>query len=1005
CEEGENVIKYYSVDVIGNTEAEKTLSVIADFSAAETGVLISAPVYENYITSRISITLIAEDKGVIPSGVKETKYSISQSPFIGYDSPFTISGDDGIYTVNYYSADNVLNAEIVKSITVKLDNSPPETEIIAGLPQYIADNRIYISPRAEIELAATDPSVNEAAAGLENIRYRIDGGEWKIYTGTFTLTEGVRAIEYYATDNIGNAEEIKAQIYYVDDTAPETSIAISQPKYLPDGSIYITSSAEITLSAIDPVAENVSCGVALTKYRILSSTGIYEDWRIDESINITGPDGVYTIEYYSIDNLENTEIVKSITVKLDNTQPITTITAGEPKYASGERVYITSQTEIVLTAEDPIVNGVACGVLYTKYRIDGGGWIVYQTEQVPLLQEGIRKVEYCSIDNLGNKEITREQVYYVDATASLSSLALGEPFCASHSIPGVEHSTAVVSSLTPLTITAIDPVIKEVASGVKEIKWRIAGGGWQTASSAVAVFQIEDTFADGEYKIEYYSADNLLNTEPAKDRTVILDNTAPEVYLIFPSTANTGLCQMINGTVTVRGTVTDPHLKYFNLDYRAYNGTVWQTAVSTKEIIVENGDLGEWNTAGLDDGWYVLRLQAVDCVNNASETEVEVYAGQPYKLMEIGSKGKGDGEFNHPGYAAIDEDGGIYVSDTENGRVQKFSSGGEHLLTFGKGILNEPTGIAVDNAGMVYIADRNNDRVVKIEQTSNDSWQLVGEITGLNKPHGICVSSGLIYIADRNNDRIQVYDSALARVAEIETGIEVELNKPQGVFAVKDGEIYISDRNNDRALVLSSTGSLKQKIEGFNKPDGVALGGRGFLFVSDTNNDKVKMFTPEGVLAAVTDGDFNKPGGVAVFNGELYVVDSLNDRVVKYGAPPKDMSGGRTVMVLGAKRQNSTLAVFELKEVYAYPNPAKRVNPKIHFDCGVSDASVNLRIFTIAGEQVFGCDMSNNYVAAKNAYEYEWDSTGKASGVYIYLIKADRNGVSLKKTGKMAVIK
>ncbi|MBU2528862.1 T9SS type A sorting domain-containing protein, partial [bacterium] len=101
----------------------------------------------------------------------------------------------------------------------------------------------------------------------------------------------------------------------------------------------------------------------------------------------------------------------------------------------------------------------------------------------------------------------------------------------------------------------------------------------------------------------------------------------------------------------------------------------------------------------------------------------------------------------------------------------------------------------------------------------------------------------------------------------------------------------------------------------------------------------------------------------------------------------------------------SNLAVFELKEVYAYPNPAKRENPKLHFNCGVSDAAVSLRIFTIAGEQVFGCDMSNNYVVAKNAYEYEWDTSGKASGVYIYLIKADRNGVTLKKTGKMAVIK
>ena len=81
------------------------------------------------------------------------------------------------------------------------------------------------------------------------------------------------------------------------------------------------------------------------------------------------------------------------------------------------------------------------------------------------------------------------------------------------------------------------------------------------------------------------------------------------------------------------------------------------------------------------------------------------------------------------------------------------------------------------------------------------------------------------------------------------------------------------------------------------------------------------------------------------------------------------------------------------------------MNPNIHFNCGVSDASVRLSIFTIAGERVFGCDISGSYDSDESAYEYEWDTAGKASGVYIYLIRADRNGVSLRKTGKMAVIK
>jgi hypothetical protein len=37
--------------------------------------------------------------------------------------------------------------------------------------------------------------------------YRIDGGNWTVYTGGFTLTEGEHTIYYYSIDNMGNVEQ------------------------------------------------------------------------------------------------------------------------------------------------------------------------------------------------------------------------------------------------------------------------------------------------------------------------------------------------------------------------------------------------------------------------------------------------------------------------------------------------------------------------------------------------------------------------------------------------------------------------------------------------------------------------------------------------------------------------------------------------------------------------------------------------------------------------------
>ncbi|MEM3628629.1 MAG: hypothetical protein QXE06_04585 [Candidatus Bathyarchaeia archaeon] len=51
-------------------------------------------------------------------------------------------------------------------------------------------------------------------------------------------------------------------------------------------------------------------------------------------------DGEYSIDFYSVDNIGNTEPTNTVTVILDNTPPATTLTIGEPKYTS-DKVYVT----------------------------------------------------------------------------------------------------------------------------------------------------------------------------------------------------------------------------------------------------------------------------------------------------------------------------------------------------------------------------------------------------------------------------------------------------------------------------------------------------------------------------------------------------------------------------------------------------------------------------------------------------------------------------------------
>lgn len=85
-----------------------------------------------------------------------------------------------------------------------------------------------------------------------------------------------------------------------------------------------------------------------------------------------------------------------------------------------------------------------------------------------------------------------------------------------------------------------------------------------------------------------------------------------------------------------------------------------------------------------------------------------------------GIPGNGPGDFNNPQGVFVDRGGFIYVADSGNNRVQKFSSTGVFLQQFGTGVLGQgntqlagPFGVCADSVGNVYIADTGNSRIVK----------------------------------------------------------------------------------------------------------------------------------------------------------------------------------------------------------------------------------------------------------------------------------------------------
>ena len=66
---------------------------------------------------------------------------------------------------------------------------------------------------------------------------------------------------------------------------------------------------------------------------------------------------------------------------------------------------------------------------------------------------------------------------------------------------------------------------------------------------------------------------------------------------------------------------------------------------------------------------------------NAAHNRIKKFDANGVYLTQWGSNGSGNGQFSSPSGVAVDGQGNVYVADTENKRIQQFTSGGMFLST------------------------------------------------------------------------------------------------------------------------------------------------------------------------------------------------------------------------------------------------------------------------------------------------------------------------------------
>ena len=191
--------------------------------------------------------------------------------------------------------------------------------------------------------------------------------------------------------------------------------------------------------------------------------------------------------------------------------------------------------------------------------------------------------------------------------------------------------------------------------------------------------------------------------------------------------------------------------------------------------------------------------------NNAKGAHHLVVFDEKLQFLKIiGSEGEGDGKFWFIRGIAVDEIGHLYVTDSKQHCVQKFTlDNGEFDSQFGKpgtgnGEFNVPAGLLISKSNFLFVCDRMNDRIqvfngkdylYKIEETDDhDKTHYFKEPVDLAFNN----SETVLFVTYWRNHIIQAFTPLGVRLKIVDFPSGFRLQHPNGIYFTSDGRLLVS---------------------------------------------------------------------------------------------------------------------------------------------------------------------------------------------------------------------
>jgi iron(III) transport system permease protein len=323
------------------------------------------------------------------------------------------------------------------------------------------------------------------------------------------------------------------------------------------------------------------------------------------------------------------------------------------------------------------------------------------------------------------------------------------------------------------------------------------------------------------------------------------------------------------------------------------------------------------------------------CSPPDSKTEATMRSKFFERVITVGSRGVGIGEFNKPRSVACDADGNVFAVDM-TGRVQKFSPDGKFLLTWQmpQTELGNAKGMGRDHAGNIIVIEPHYQRVNHYapDGTLVAQWGCRGTNDGcFILPRAVAVNSrGELLITEyMGSERVQrfglgthsetpniqhptanIHSSPLTPALSPSEGERENVTWPYSKSDAsrtaqpsQSTEHAGPEASAPRSAVdlLHVIGRAGTGPSEFNRPEGICVDALDRIYVADSCNHRIQIFSPDGKFirqygrAGSGLGELSYPYDIAVdTRGYQYVCEFGNSRIQVFDADcqPVEIIGG-----------------------------------------------------------------------------------------------------------------